>query len=71
MQDQVWDNPSLTLREKELLQIIALGHRFVESQEKMGLSYPRIMQLWKSARTKLDLRDVNELRLAYELRKKS
>lgn len=70
-EDQVWDNPSLTPREKELLQIIAPGERFVDSQEKMELSYPRIMQLWKSARAKLDLRDVNELRLAYELRKKS
>ena len=42
-------------------------HARCEAQEDMGVSYPRIMQLWKSARGKLGVADVTELRLLHRL----
>lgn len=67
---EIWENPALTIRERELVKLVALGHKFRIAQLKMELSYPRIMQLWKSSRDKLGFANVNDLRLAYELQKK-
>lgn len=63
----IWDREALTDRERTLVRIVAQGHKFREAQAEMGVSYPRIMQLWKSARNKLDVRDVTDLRLAHKL----
>lgn len=64
----VWDVQSLTEREQTLVRHVAEGMKFSEAQVEMGLSYPRIMQIWKSARTKLEVSDVNELRLNHQIR---
>jgi DNA-binding CsgD family transcriptional regulator len=64
----VWDVQSLTEREQTLVRHVAEGMKFSEAQIEMGLSYPRIMQIWKSARTKLEVSDVNELRLNHQIR---
>lgn len=65
--DLIWDRETLTDRERTLVRIVAQGHKFRQAQAEMGVSYPRIMQLWKSARNKLDVRDVTDLRLAHKL----
>lgn len=67
---EIWDDKSLTPRESELVKIITTGTKFVDAQQRMAVSYPRVMQLWKSARVKLGFQNVNELRLAYQLRQK-
>ncbi|MFY0596298.1 MAG: hypothetical protein JXQ85_07705 [Cognatishimia sp.] len=66
---EVWDFEALTPRERTLVKLAAEGLKFSEAQEEMGLSYPRIMQIWKSSRDKLGINDVNELRLAHKLKK--
>ena len=61
----IWQDPALTDREATLVRHVAQGLLFREAQHEMGVSYPRVMQLWKSARVKLGLRDVNDLRVAH------
>ena len=61
----IWQDAGLTPREATLVRLVAEGRRFREAQDEMGVSYPRIMQLWKSAREKLGVRDVNDLRVAH------
>ena len=63
----LWDYDTLTERERTLVHLVAKGQKFREAQVEMGVSYPRIMQLWKSARDKLGVADVTELRLLYRL----
>ncbi|MEM6824141.1 MAG: helix-turn-helix transcriptional regulator [Pseudomonadota bacterium] len=67
----VWDSEDLTDRERTLVRLVAQGQTFRQAQAEMDLSYPRIMQLWKSARLKLDIENVTDLRLAYRLSQKS
>lgn len=64
----VWDVQSLTEREKTLVRLVANGMKFSEAQIEMKVSYPRIMQIWKSARKKLEVTDVNELRVSHRIR---
>lgn len=66
-QDELWKADTLTDRESTLVRLVANGRKFREAQEVMGVSYPRIMQLWKSARDKLGVADVTELRLLHRL----
>lgn len=64
----VWDVKTLTEREQTLVRLVAEGMKFSEAQEEMKVSYPRIMQIWKSARKKLEVSDVNELRVNHHIR---
>lgn len=64
---EVWDPAILTERERMLVRLVATGQKFTEAQDEMGVSYPRVMQLWKSAREKLGVADVTELRLKHQL----
>lgn len=64
----VWDVNTLTAREQTLVRLVANGMKFSEARVEMQVSYPRIMQIWKSARNKLEVTDVNELRLSHRLR---
>lgn len=64
----VWDIPTLTTRESTLVRLVANGMKFNEAQAEMGVSYPRVMQLWKSARDKLGVEDVTELRLTHRIK---
>jgi len=65
----VWELDSLTGREKILVKLVAEGLKFREAQEEMGVSYPRVMQIWKSAREKLGVKDVNDLRVTHRMRR--
>lgn len=64
----VWDVDTLTEREQMLVRLVAEGKKFSEAQIEMGVSYPRVMQIWKSARHKLEVNDVNDLRLSHRMR---
>lgn len=57
----------LTPRERELVRHLALGLTHKAAAFEMGRSYPRVMQLWRSARDKLGVSDVNDLRVRYRL----
>lgn len=63
----IWTREGLTPREQMLVRLVAQGHKFSEAQADMGVSYQRVMQLWKSARQKLKIADVTELRLVHRL----
>ncbi len=63
----IWEAEGLTDRERTLVRLVAQGQKFREAQVEMGISYQRIMQLWRSSREKLGMEDVTELRLTHKL----
>lgn len=68
---QLWEASSLTERERTLVRMLAEGSLLKDAAVLMGISRQRVMQLWKSARDKLGVADVNELRFEHRLRAKA
>lgn len=64
---KLWETDGLTPRERDLVKLIAQGARLKDAEDSMALSHPRIMQIWKSARTKLRVENANDLRLKHRL----
>lgn len=65
--ETIWDVLELTPKERELVRYLAQGLTHKAAAFEMGRSYPRIMQLWRSARDKLGVSDVNDLRVRHRL----
>ena len=61
------DMTALTNREAELAQLVAMGSQLKEAREDMGISHARAMQLWRSIRDKMGIRDVADLRVAHRM----
>lgn len=57
----------LTDREATLVRLIADGQKLKEAETSMNISHARVMQLWRSARQKLGIRDIADLRVAMHL----
>ncbi|SPJ26180.1 helix-turn-helix transcriptional regulator [Palleronia abyssalis] len=66
--ESIWEVLELTPRERELVRYLAQGLTHKAAAFEMGRSYPRIMQLWRSAREKLGVSDVNDLRVRHQLK---
>ena len=61
------DLRALTNREAELARLVAEGSQLKEAREAMGISHARAMQLWRSIRDKMGIRDVADLRVAHRM----
>jgi DNA-binding CsgD family transcriptional regulator len=64
----LWAAPELTEREGELVRLLCEGRTHKAAAFEMERSYPRIMQLWRSARGKLGVTDISDLRVRHRLR---
>lgn len=61
------DLTALTAREAELARLVAKGKQLKEAREDMEISHARAMQLWRSVRDKMGVRDAADLRVAHRM----
>lgn len=57
----VWENDTLSAKERILVRMVAEGKQIVEVEKLLGISKSRSMQIWRSARKKLEIKDKAEV----------
>ena len=62
-----WEHPSLTPREKQLVEILAKGGRVVDFQKHYGLAKSTAHMHWQSTKKKLNLKDRTEIHASYQV----
>ncbi len=63
----IWENPSLTRRESELVEILAKGGRVVDFQNHHGLSKSTAHMHWTHVKEKLNIKDRAQIHAAHQV----
>lgn len=58
----VWEMGALSQKERALVKLVASDLKFKQAAAEMGVVESRVYQIWHSAKDKLGVRDVHELR---------